>query len=166
MTLDIIITLVSAVLIGVGCIGIIYPILPGSLAALAGVLLWGFTVRGPEGWWTIGLGGTLLVAGMSAQLLLTGRTLKRERIPNSSTLWGAVGAVIGMFVIPVVGLFVGFAVGLFLSEAQRRGGLTDAIPATLQALKSIGIGILVEFSCALAAGTVFVIAALTYFITA
>ena len=96
MTLDIIITLVSAVLIGVGCIGIIYPILPGSLAALAGVLLWGFTVRAPEGWWTIGLGGTLLVAGMSAQLLLTGRTLKRERIPNSSTLWGAVGAVIGI----------------------------------------------------------------------
>ncbi len=107
---------------------------------------------------------------MIAQLLLTGRTLKRERIPSSSTLWGAVGAVIGMFLIPVVGLFVGFAVGfavgLFLSEAQRRRNLAQALPATLQALKSMGLGIVVEFSCALTAGTVFTIAAITYFVTA
>lgn len=166
MALDIIITIISALAIGIGCVGIIYPILPGSVLALAGVLLWAFTVRSAEGWWTLGLAGTLLLFGMIAQLLLTGRTLKSERIPNSSTLWGAVGAVIGMFLIPVVGLFVGFAVGLFLSEAQRRRNLAQALPATLQALKSMGLGIVVEFSCALTAGTVFTIAAITYFVTA
>lgn len=166
MALDVIITIISALAIGIGCVGIIYPILPGSILALGGIVLWAFTVRAPEGWWALGLGGVLLVLGMAAQLLLTGRTLKRERIPNSSTLWGAVGAVVGMFVIPVVGLFIGFAAGLYLSEANRRRNFSQAVPATLQALKSMGLGIVVEFGCALAAGTVFALAAITYFVTA
>ncbi|MDO4916230.1 MAG: DUF456 domain-containing protein [Rothia sp. (in: high G+C Gram-positive bacteria)] len=166
MALDIIITLISALLIGVGCVGIIYPVLPGSLAILTGIVLWAFTVHSAEGWWALGLGGALVIVGMLAQFLLTGRTLKREKIPNSSTLWGAVGAVIGMFVIPVVGLFVGFAGGLYLSESYRRRNFGAAVPATLQALKSMGLGIVVEFACGLSAGTVFTLAAFVYFITA
>lgn len=163
--MDIIITLISALLIGVGAVGIIYPILPGSLAVLAGVVLWSLVIRGPEGWTTLALAGALVLVGMVAQLVLTGRTLKRERIPNRSTLFAAVGAVIGMFLIPVVGLFVGFALGLYASEALRRRGLLEALPATLAALKSMGLGIVVEFTCALLAGTVFTIAAITYFVT-
>ncbi|MEX3610920.1 DUF456 domain-containing protein [Rothia sp. LK2588] len=166
MTLAIIVTLIAAVLIGIGIVGIIYPILPGSLSVLAGIVLWSLTVRGPEGWTTLALGGLLVIIGMTAQFLLTGRTLKREKIPNRSTLWGAVGAVVGMFVIPVVGLFIGFAVGLYLSESARHGNFARALPSTGKALKSMGMGIVVELMCALAAGTVFTIAMFTYFVTA
>lgn len=166
MTFAIIITLVAALIIGVGIIGIVYPILPGSFAVLVGIVLWGLCIRGPEGWWTLALGGIAVIIGMSAQAALTGRTLKRRQIPNKSILWGIVGAVIGMFVIPVVGLFIGFAVGLFASEATRHRNLSQALPGTLAALKSMGLGILVELSCALVAGTIFTIGAITYFVTA
>lgn len=160
------ITIIAALLIALGCIGIIYPVLPGSFAVLGGLILWGLTVRGPEGWWTLGLGGTLVIAGMLAQAALTGRTMKKRAIPNKSILWGVIGAVIGMFVIPVVGLFVGFAVALFISETTRSSGdFTTSLRNTGAALRSMGLGMLVEFACALTAGSVFTIAAFTYFIT-
>lgn len=167
MTLDIIITLVSALLIGVGAIGILYPVLPGSFAVLGGLLLWGLVVRGPEGWWALGLGGGLMLAGMLAQFVLTGKTLKQRAIPNRSILIGSVCAVIGMFLIPVVGLFIGFALGLLASETHRTSGnVSGALSSTIVALKSLGIGMVVEFAAALAAGTVFTIAAIVYFVTA
>lgn len=160
------ITIIAALLIAVGCIGIIYPVLPGSFAVLGGLILWGLTVRGPEGWWTLGLGGTLVIAGMLAQAALTGRTMKKRAIPNKSILWGVIGAVIGMFVIPVVGLFVGFAAALLISETTRNSGdFATSLRNTGAALRSMGLGMLVEFACALTAGSVFTIAAFTYFIT-
>lgn len=160
------VTIIAALLIAVGCIGVIYPVLPGSFAVLGGILLWGLAVRGPEGWWTLGLGGALVLAGMLAQAVLTGRTMKQRKIPNKSILWGALGAVIGMFLIPVVGLFVGFALALLISETARSSGdFSSSLRNTGAALKSMGVGMLVEFACVLAAGSVFVIAALTYLIT-
>ena len=76
MTLAIVITLISALLIGLGIVGIVYPILPGSFAVLGGILLWGLTLRGPEGWWLLVLGLPIMLAGMAAQAVLTGKTLK------------------------------------------------------------------------------------------
>ncbi|WP_421083821.1 DUF456 domain-containing protein [Rothia nasimurium] len=167
MTLAIVITLISALLIGLGIVGIVYPILPGSFAVLGGTLLWGLTLRGPEGWWLLGLALPIMLAGMAAQALLTGRTLKKREIPNSSILWGVVGAVIGMFTIPVVGLFIGFAAALFIAETRRsRGDYSNSLASTGAALKSMGIGILIELAAALTAGTIFTICAITYFITA
>lgn len=167
MTLAIVMTLIAVVLIAVGIVGIVYPILPGSFAVLGGVLLWGLTLRGPEGWWLLGLGLPIMIAGMAAQALLTGKTLKQRAIPNRSILWGLLGAVIGMFVIPVVGLFVGFAVALLLSETVRsQGDIATSAGSTLAALKSMGIGILIELAAALTTGTIFTICAITYFITA
>ncbi|MDO4897709.1 MAG: DUF456 domain-containing protein [Rothia sp. (in: high G+C Gram-positive bacteria)] len=160
------VTIIAALLIGLGCFGIIYPVFPGSFAVLGGIALWGLVVRSPEGWWALGLGGVLVIAGMLAQAVLTGRTMKKRQIPNRSILWGALGAVIGMFVIPVVGLFIGFGVALLASEAFRsRGDYGAALANTGAALKSMGVGMVVEFACALAAGTVFTIAVLTYFFT-
>lgn len=167
MTLAITITLIAAVLIAVGIVGIVYPILPGTFAVLGGLLLWGLTLRGPEGWWLLGLAVPIMIVGMAAQTILTGRTLKKREIPNTSILWGVVGAVIGMFLIPVVGLFIGFAAALFLVEARRSGGdYNHALTSTGAALKSMGIGMLIELAAALTAGSIFTICVLTYFITA
>ncbi|MDY6050829.1 MAG: DUF456 domain-containing protein [Rothia sp. (in: high G+C Gram-positive bacteria)] len=167
MTLAIIITLLAATLIALGIVGIVYPILPGSLAVLGGTLLWGLTLRGPEGWWLLGLGLPIIIAGMVAQAVLTGKTLKQRAIPNRSILWGVLGAVIGMFVIPIVGLFVGFALALLLSETLRsQGDIATSTRSTLAALKSMGLGILIELAAALTTGTIFTICAITYFATA
>ena len=166
MTFALMMTLVAVILIAIGIIGIIYPVLPGSLAVLVGVLVWSFSVRTAEGWWLLALGGSITVAGMLAQIFLTGKTLKMRRIPQRSVFFGVIGAMTGMFLIPIVGIFIGFALGLLASEWARQRDLAVALADTLAALRSMGLGILVELAAALTTGTIFTVCVLIYVITA
>ena len=166
VTSEIIATAVTAVLVIVGCLGIVVPVLPGSVVALIGLVIWAFTVRAAAGWVVLALGGTLLLAGMSASWVLTGTRLKRRAIPGRTLLFGLVGGVLGMFVIPVVGLFVGFAVGLLLSETVRNRDFRSALESTWVAAKAVGLGVLIELSCALLAGTTFIVGAIVHFAAA
>lgn len=97
---------------------------------------------------------------------MTGRRLKKDRVPRSSTLVAVVGAIVGMFVIPVVGMFLGFAGGLFLSEYARRGDFDSALRSSGQALKAMGLGMLVEFAMVCLAGSVWMIGVIVHFATA
>ncbi|MGX5359591.1 DUF456 domain-containing protein [Kocuria sp. KH4] len=166
MTAEIIATLIAAVLLVVGCLGIIVPVLPGSILVVVGLLVWALAVQAVEGWTVLAVGSVLALTGMAASAVLTGARLKRRQIPNRSLLYAAAGAVVGLFVIPVVGLFVGFFVGLLLSETARQRDLRTALDSSWAALKAAGLGIVVEFGCALAASTVFVVGALVLFLTA
>jgi uncharacterized protein YqgC (DUF456 family) len=166
VTEEILATVVAAVLLAVGCFGVIVPVLPGSVLVVVGLLVWAFTVRAVEGWVVLGLGSALALAGMAASAVLTGTRLKRRQIPNRSLVLAAAGAVVGLFVIPVVGVFVGFFVGLLLSETARQRDLRSAFDSSWAALRAAGLGIVVEFACALAASTVFVVGALVLFSTA
>lgn len=166
VTPEIIATIVTSVLIIIGCLGIIIPVLPGSITALIGLIVWAVVLQSVAGWVVLALGGTLLIAGMSASLVLTGSRLKRRAIPNRTLLFGVVGAVIGMFVIPVLGLVIGFIVGLLATETVRNRDLRTALGTSWVALKAAGIGIIVELSCALLAASVFIIGAITFFVTA
>lgn len=159
-------TVVTAVLLVVGCLGVIVPVLPGSVLIVVGLLVWAFTVQAVEGWTVLVVGSVLAVAGMAASAVLTGTRLKRRQIPNRSLLFAAAGAVVGLFVIPVVGILVGFFVGLLLSETARQRDLRTALESSWVALKAAGLGIVVEFACALAASTVFVLGALVLLVTA
>ncbi|NHU85824.1 DUF456 domain-containing protein [Kocuria sp. JC486] len=165
MTPEIIATIVTVLLIAVGTVGIIVPVLPGSVTILIGLLIWAFVVQSVEGWVALALGGTLVIAGMSASWILTGQRLKKREIPNRSLLFGVIGAVVGVFVIPVVGLFVGFIVGLLGSETYRHKDLNAALESSWVAAKAMGIGILVELLCAMIAISTFVVCAVVHFAT-
>lgn len=166
VTPEIIATIATSVLIIIGCLGIVIPVLPGSITALIGLIIWALVVQSVEGWVVLALGGTLLLAGMSASLVLTGTRLKRRAIPNRTLLFGVVGGVIGMFVIPVVGLPVGFVVGLLATETVRNRNFRTALDTSWVALKAAGIGIILELTCALLAASVFIIGAIVFFVTA
>lgn len=164
MTGEIIVTVVAVALMIVGVVGIIVPVLPGSITILIGLVLWALVIQAVEGWVALSLGGTLVIAGMSASFVLTGQRLKRREIPQRSLLFGVVGAVVGIFVIPVVGLPVGFIAGLLASETYRQKNLKSALESSWVAAKAMGLGILVELACALIATSVFVVCALFFFI--
>ena len=166
VTAEIIATLITAALLVVGCLGVIVPVLPGSILIVVGLLVWALTVQAVEGWTVLAVGSVLALTGMAASAVLTGARLKQRQIPNRSLLYAAAGAVVGLFVIPVVGIFVGFFVGLLLSETARQRDLRTALDSSWVALKAAGLGIVVEFGCALAASSVFVLGALVLFLTA
>lgn len=145
MDTDILITVLAGVLLVVAAVGTIYPILPGSLIAIVTLLLWAWAMGSWPAWVAAVLGALICVVGWSASAVLTGRKLKQLEVPRWSILVAVVGGVAGMFLIPVVGIFVGFAAGLLASEAVRHRDVGHALRYSLQTLKAMGTGVLIEF---------------------
>lgn len=161
--MDIAISIIVGLLLLVGALGTIFPILPGSTLVIIGLLVWAIAIGGPVGWTVFIIGALVCGAGMAASTLLTGKRLKDRQIPNRSILIGAVVGVIGAFVIPVVGLFVGFIAGLFGSEWYRLRDAKQAWDASVVAMKSVGLGMLIEFACAGTAIAVWLIGLFLHF---
>ncbi len=146
--MDIAISIIVGLLLLVGALGTIFPVLPGSTLVLIGLLVWAIGIGGTVGWTVFRIGGLIAGLGMVASTLLTGKRPKDRQIPNRSILIGAVVGVVGAFIIPVIGLLVGFIAGLFASEWSRLGDAQKAWDASPVAIKSVGIGMLIEFCCA------------------
>jgi uncharacterized protein YqgC (DUF456 family) len=165
MATDIVVTVVAGILLAVAAFGTIYPILPGSPVAIVALIAWGW-VLGSAASWTAALVGVLFaVLGFSASTLLTGRRMRRQRIPRRSIVVGVLCGIIGMFVLPVAGLFVGFAIGLFISEFARRGDFQAALRSSFEALKAAGLGMLIEFCMVALASSVWMIGVIVHFAT-
>jgi uncharacterized protein len=143
-----------ALAILVGLVGVLVPILPGLVLVLAAVLVWAVDVGSGAAWTTFVLVTAILVAGTVVKYAVPGRRLKTSGIPSSTTWFGVGLGIVGFFVVPVIGLFIGFVLGVYLAE-HRRVGSAAAWPSTKEALRAVGVSILIE----LAAG---VLAALTW----
>ena len=163
MDWEILVTVVCGLAIAVGVAGVVIPILPGSILIIVALLAWAFTVTSAPGWTALAVGGVFALAGLLAGTILTGRKLRQRRIPGRSITIGLVLGVVGMFVIPVVGLIVGFVLGLLLSEAARLHDFRAAVSSSVEALKAMGLGIVVELLLACAAGSAWIIAVWTHF---
>lgn len=136
-----------AVLIAVGLVGVLIPMLPGSALVLIAVLIWAAVLGESGGWVVAGLATALLAIGVVVKYLVPGRRLQRTGIPNRTLLLGGALGILGFFVVPVVGLPLGFVLGIYLAEAQRLGR-DRAWPATVEALKAVGLGIAIELAFA------------------
>lgn len=153
----------ALVLLIVGAAGVILPVLPGSLLIILTLAVWAVLLGSGPAWTAAIIGMVLALVGWSASTVLTGRMLRRERIPRGPVLIAIIAALIGMVLLPPLGLFLGFAVGLCGAEYLRRGrDAQAALRASLRALRAIGLGILIEFGLAGAAVSCFVIGALIH----
>jgi uncharacterized protein YqgC (DUF456 family) len=129
-----------ALAIALGLVGMLVPVLPGSLVLAGSTTAWVVAV--------VALG--LLVAGVVVKYLVPGRRLQRAGVPTGTLAAGALVGVVGFFVVPVIGLPLGFVLGVYLAEWTRLGrqgnGHRQAWPATVHALKAVGLGILIELA--------------------
>lgn len=137
----------------VGLVGIVVPVLPGSILILVAILVWATEASTTAGWVVFAVATLLLVVGAVVKYTVPRRRLKATGVPNRSLMVGGVLGIVGFFVIPVVGLFVGFVAGVYAAERQRLGG-GSAWPSTRQALHAVGISLLIELVAALLAATV------------
>jgi hypothetical protein len=97
---------------------------------------------------TVAIGGAQIV-----KVLVPGRRLRNAGVPRQSIVGGLVVAAVGFFVIPVVGFFVGFPLGVYLQERRRLGQHPAAWHSTQEALRAMGLSILIELTATvLAAG--------------
>lgn len=145
-----------AIAIAVGLVGILVPILPGSVLVLVAIAVWASEVGGNTAWLVFAVATTFLVIGTVVKYAVPGRHLQLSGIPASTQWVGAAFAVVGFFVVPVVGLFVGFVVGVYAAEL-RRVGSSAAWPSTKSALRAVGLSILIELAAATLAACVWVV---------
>ncbi|MCW2737681.1 DUF456 domain-containing protein [Nocardioides sp.] len=148
--------LLIAVVIAVGIAGIIVPVLPGTILVLGAILVWALEIGTSTGWVVFALCAVLLAGGSVVKYLVPGRRLKASGVPSRTLLVGAGLAFIGFFVIPVVGLFIGFVLGVYLAE-RTRVGAAQAWPSTMNALKAVGVSILIELVAAFLAAVTWVV---------
>ena len=133
----------------VGVLGIVLPVLPGLLVCVGAVLLWAIGTGGPTAWITFGVVLALYAIGVTLQLLIPGRRMKREGVGGLTLVLGVLGGIIGFFVIPVVGLPVGFVLGIFGAEYLRFRELDRAWSATKSALRGVLHSMGIELATAL-----------------
>nr|WP_246377908.1 DUF456 domain-containing protein [Nocardioides ginsengisegetis] len=142
--------------IAVGLVGILVPVLPGSVLVLLAILAWAVSLGTATAWTVAGLASVLLVGGTVVKYVVPGRRLKASGIPASTQWMGAALGLVGFFVVPVVGLFLGFVLGVYLAEVGRVGQ-ERAWPSTMAALRVVGLSILIELVAAVAATWVWII---------
>ena len=150
------VTVLAAVLVAVGIVGIALPILPGLVLVVAGVALWAVAQADAEAWIVLGVVVAIVVIGSVVKYLVPGRRLRESGVPGRTIALGAVLGVIGFFVIPVVGLLIGFVLGIYLAELVRLGGHEAAWPSTRKALAAVGWSVVIEMATGLLAAAVWV----------
>ena len=149
--LDVLVVLAVAVAV----VGIVVPVLPGTVLALGAFLLWAL-LTGGSSWAAFAIIAVLIALGQILKYLLPHKSLTAAGVPGRSILVGAVCAIAGFFLIPVIGLVVGFIGGLFLAEQVRLRNWAEAIDSTWVAMKATGFAILIELGALMAATTVWV----------
>ncbi len=130
-------------LIVLGLVGVVVPVLPGTLLVLTGVLVWAVTEQSVTGWVVLALAVAVAVAGRVLQYLVPGRRMKDRGVRTSTMALAVLLAVVGFFVVPVIGAAIGFLLGIWLVEVGRGTPRGEAWRRTRHAavgvLQSIGI---------------------------
>ena len=149
-----------ALAIATGIVGVVVPVLPGALLAWAAIAVWALVVGSSTAWAVLAF-ATLVVGGAQlVKLLVPGRRLRAAGVPRRSIVAGVLLAGIGFFLIPVVGFFIGFPLGVYLEERRRLGHHTSAWQSTREALRAMGLSIVIELTATVLAASAWLAAVL------
>jgi uncharacterized protein YqgC (DUF456 family) len=147
--------------IAAGIVGVVVPVLPGAVLVWAAIVVWALVVGSATGWAVLAV-ATLAIGGAQVvKVLVPGRRLRDAGVPRRSIAVGVVLAVVGLFVIPVVGFFIGFPLGVYLEERRRLGGHASAWGSTREALRAMGLSIVIELAATVVAAGAWLAAVLS-----
>lgn len=148
--LDFIAILVVATILAVSLVGTVLPAFPGVLLAWIATFVFGLVIG-------FDAAGVIIMSLITALVVVN--SVAMVRIPQQSTLahgaakgtviWGAVGAVLGFFLIPVAGFIVGAVAGVYGAEYARTRQTGPAWAATKGVLIGIGKSNLVQIGIGL-----------------
>jgi uncharacterized protein YqgC (DUF456 family) len=147
-----------ALAIAVGLVGILVPLLPGTVLVFGAIAVWAFVERTTVAWVTLGIVAVLLGATLLVKYLWPMRRMRGADVRTSSLFAGAVLGIIGFFVVPVLGLVLGFVLGVYLAELAKRRDQRLAWTSTVHAIKGVALSVGVELAGALLATAVWAVA--------
>jgi uncharacterized protein YqgC (DUF456 family) len=147
-----------ALAIAVGLVGILVPLLPGTVLVFGAILVWALFERTTVAWVTFGIVAALLAATLLVKYLWPMRRMKTADVGTLSLVAGAVLGIIGFFVVPVLGLVIGFVLGVYLAELAKRRDQRVAWTSTVHAIKGVALSVGVELAGGLLATVTWVVA--------
>jgi uncharacterized protein YqgC (DUF456 family) len=140
-----------AVAIAVGLVGIVLPLLPGTLLVFGAIAVWAVVENNVTAWVTLAVVTVLLGVATLIKYLWPMRRMREADVRTLSLVTGAVLGIIGFFVIPVLGLVIGFVLGVYLAELANRRDQQVAWTSTKHAVKGVALSVGVELAGALLA---------------
>jgi uncharacterized protein len=146
-----------AIAIAVGIVGIVIPLLPGSLLVFAAIAVWAFLEGTTTAWVTLAVVAAILGVTLLVKYLWPARRMRNADVGNWSLVVGGVLGIIGFFVVPVLGLVLGFVLGIYLAELSKRRDQRRAWASTVHAIKGVVLSVGVELTGALLATVVWVV---------
>lgn len=149
-----------ALAIAVGLVGILVPLLPGTLLIFLAVLVWAIVEPQASAWIVLGIVTALLGASVAAKYLWPVQRMRAAEVGTWSVAAGAVLGVIGFFVVPVVGLALGFVLGIFLAELLARRNQRLAWASTVHAIKGVALAVGIELAGGLLAAATWLVGVL------
>lgn len=154
--MDVVVLLVGLAVL-VGLVGVVVPVLPGSVLIGAAVLAWAI-LRGGGAWPVFAVVAVLLAVGSIGSYLWTGRRVAASGVPQRSLVIAGLAGIVGFVLVPGVGLLLAFPGALFGLEYLRVRDVVAARDSAWLALKATGLGMLLELGLALAAATTWALA--------
>ena len=149
---------VIGLLMAIGLVGVLLPVLPGSLLIAAMGVVWAVAEATATAWIVAAVMIAILTAGTYLKYRVPGRELAAQAVPALTWTFVGVGGVVGFFVVPVIGALAGIVAGAYLGERIRFGSHSSAWASTKRVLVSIGKGIIFEFAAATVAIALWVVA--------
>jgi len=149
-----------AVAIAVGLVGILVPLLPGTLLVWAAIAVWAVVERSTQSWMVLAAVTAILGSGVLVKYLWPVKRMRAADVGTRTLAAGAVLGVLGFFVIPVVGLPFGFVLGVYLAELVQRRDRRRAWASTVHAVKGVALSVGVELIAAMVATAVWAVAVL------
>jgi uncharacterized protein YqgC (DUF456 family) len=146
-----------AVAIAIGLVGVLVPLLPGTLLVYAAIAVWAFAEQNTVGWVVLGVVTAVLGASLLIKYLWPVKRMRAADVSPTTLAAGAVAGVIGFFVIPVLGLLVGFVLGVYLAELAHRRDQRRAWASTVHAVKGAALSVGVELAGGMLATAAWVI---------
>ncbi|UPK73276.1 DUF456 domain-containing protein [Nocardioidaceae bacterium SCSIO 66511] len=137
--------------IGIGLLGILIPILPGSSLVLGAIAVSAYVTGTATGWAVLAVSTVFILGAAVVKYAWPSRRMARAGVPGRVLVVGGVAGIVGFFVIPVIGLPIGFVAGTFVAELVRTREPHSAWDATIAATKAAGLSLLVELAGALLA---------------
>ena len=99
-------TVLVALVIAIGLVGIVVPVLPGGLLVFLAIAVWAVVVHTATSWVVLGVAAALFVAGEVIKYVWPVRRMRQADVATRSLIIGGILGVIGFFVIPVLGLAI------------------------------------------------------------
>lgn len=135
--IEIIVSILTALLILVGIIGAVIPAIPDVSLIWGATLAYGLIVGwGEAGPWLFGAISVMGLFGVAADVWMSSAGAKMGGASIWSVITGVMSGIVGLFVFGPLGLVGGMALGTFLVEVIRRRNPTEALRAVL----GVGLG--------------------------